>query len=61
MTRVIIEMGGGRKGEVADGFRESLVAPDWVKLALLEYQGTSTVRMTYGDESFSEWRMRAVR
>lgn len=58
--KIVIEMAGGHDGEAAGEFRETL-APDWVKLALLEYSGQTSVRIIYGDKSFSEWRMRAVR
>lgn len=58
--RVVFEMGGGNRGEPATGFREAH-APDWVKLAILEYQGTASIRVTYGDKSFTEWRMRAIK
>jgi hypothetical protein len=59
MARVTIEMGGGRSGEVADGFREAS-APDWVKLALMEMNGGS-VRRIYDDGSFTEWRLKVTK
>lgn len=54
--RLIVEMGGGNRGEEPTRWMEVSSCPDWVKLML--FDGAKSVRLTYGDGSFSEWRLR---
>jgi len=62
MSQIIFEMGGGHAGEKPDGWRETF-PPEWVRLGLTESSrpGHNRIRVIYGDDSFSEWRMRIVK